>query len=408
MVKIAIMGFGIVGSGVAEVVTNHKEDIGKKICGAIELKYILDIRDFPGNPFESKLTKDFNVILEDPEIDIVVETMGGTKPAYAFTKALLEKGKSVITSNKELVATHGAELLKIANENNANYLFEASVGGGIPIIRPLAQCLAANEILAISGILNGTTNYILTKMFRDGESFETALADAQAKGYAEKDPTADIEGHDTCRKVCILASLAYGEHLYPEKVYTEGITKITAQDVRNAEESGYVIKLLGRIRRVQEDKVFAMVSPCLVEKSSPIANVDDVFNGVLVTGDSVDDVMFYGRGAGKLPTASAVVADVIDAAKHMQSRKWISWKETDRDFVVDHLDAEERYYLRVAKTANAEAGIADIFGNVCYIHSDCADELAFITEKKVARNLEAECEKLCATGIEIKSKIRLL
>ena len=314
--KIAIMGFGVVGSGVYEVAKSCKEPI--------EVKRILDLRDFPEFEKPELLTKSFDDIVNDVEIELVAEVMGGLSPAYEYTKQLLSSGKSVVTSNKELVAAYGTELIEIARKHNAKYMFEASVGGGIPIIRPMTSCLAANNITDVVGILNGTTNYILTRMIKDNQSFEEALSGAQELGYAEKDPSADVEGKDTCRKIAILASLAFGKFVNSDEIETEGITKITLNDVVFAESQGKVIKLVGIASKVG-DKVFAKVCPVMVDKSHPLAGIEDVFNGILITGDSVGDVLFMGRGAGMLPTASAVVADIIDVARckySMQQKLW--------------------------------------------------------------------------------------
>ena len=316
MAEIAVMGHGVVGSGVLEVLLSHTDSISKRAKEEIHVKRILDLREFPDLPYSGCFTKDFNDILNDPEIRIVVEVMGGLEPAYSYVKACLENGKSVVTSNKELVAQKGAELLALAQKNNLNFLFEASVGGGIPIIRPISQCLAANEMTEIAGILNGTTNFILTKMIREHMAFDDALALAQKLGYAERDPSADVEGIDACRKICILASLAYGTHVYPDSVHTEGITSITKEDVGYADAWGGVIKLIGEVKKLENGRVHIQVAPMFISRESQLANVDDVFNGILVRGDATGDVVFYGKGAGKLPTASAVVADVVDALKN--------------------------------------------------------------------------------------------
>ena len=314
MANIAILGFGVVGSGVAEVLTQNAELIEARIHQKLNIKYILDLRDFPDSPFGPLVTHDFNTILNDPEVTIVAEMMGGSHPAYEFSLACLKAGKSVITSNKEVVANFGVELLAAAEENNVRYLFEASVGGGIPIIRPLANDLSANSVCAIDGILNGTTNYILTKMKNEGSAFVEALAEAQKKGYAEANPTADVEGIDAARKVVILAALAFGKLISPDKIYREGISGITTEDFDIAKQLGYSIKLIAHTERVG-DKILAMVSPRLVATSNPLHSVEDVFNGIMVDTDMLGTAMFYGRGAGKLPTASAVVSDIIDAAK---------------------------------------------------------------------------------------------
>ncbi len=350
MVNVAILGFGVVGSGVAEVLATNGAHIDRKVDDLLRLKYILDVRDFPDSPFADKVVHDFSVIENDPEVSIVVETIGGAKVALDFTRRALMAGKSVVTSNKELVAEHGCELLRLAQEKGVSYLFEASVGGGIPIIRPLNQCLAANEIEELCGILNGTTNYILTRMIRAGLSFDAALKEAQQNGYAEQDPTADIEGHDACRKICILASLAFGRHVYPRQVPTEGITGVTLSDVAYAESCGRKIKLLGRAMRRSDGKVCAYVAPHLVDQENPLAGVEDVFNAIAVKGNAIGDVMFYGRGAGKLPTASAVVADVIDAARHRDEKKRMFWAEGGEDVTVSPADLESAWYVRVEGT----------------------------------------------------------
>ena len=353
MVNVAILGFGVVGSGVAEVLATNGPHIDQKVDDLIRLKYILDVRDFPDSPFAGKVVHDFSVIENDPEVSIVVETIGGAKAALDFTRRALRAGKSVVTSNKELVAEHGCELLKLAAEQGVSYLFEASVGGGIPILRPLNQCLAANEIEEITGILNGTTNYILTRMIRGGLSFDAALKEAQANGYAEQDPTADIEGHDACRKICILASLAFGRHIYPRQVPAEGITGVTLSDVAWAEACGKKLKLLGRAIRQADGRVCAYVSPHLVDVENPLAGVEDVFNAIAVKGNAIGDVMFYGRGAGKLPTASAVVADVIDAAKHRDEKKRVFWAEGGEDTTVSPDGLASAWYVRGSGDAGA-------------------------------------------------------
>ena len=353
MVNVAILGFGVVGSGVAEVLATNGPHIDQKVDDLIRLKYILDVRAFPDSPFADKVVHDFSVIENDPEVSIVVETIGGAKAALDFTRRALRAGKSVVTSNKELVAEHGCELLKLAAERGVSYLFEASVGGGIPILRPLNQCLAANEIEEITGILNGTTNYILTRMIRGGLSFDAALKEAQANGYAEQDPTADIEGHDACRKICILASLAFGRHIYPRQVPAEGITGVTLSDVAWAESCGKKLKLLGRAIRQADGRVCAYVSPHLVDVENPLAGVEDVFNAIAVKGNAIGDVMFYGRGAGKLPTASAVVADVIDAAKHRDEKKRVFWAEGGEDTTVSPDGLASAWYVRGSGDAGA-------------------------------------------------------
>ena len=335
MIQVAILGHGVVGSGVAEVLMTNREHITEKAGNELAVKRILDLRSFPDLPYADLFTTEFNDILTDEEIAIVVETMGGLHPAYDFVKASLLAGKSVITSNKELVAAKGDELLAIAQQKNVNFLFEASVGGGIPIIRPLGQCLAANRIGEIAGILNGTTNFMLTRMVQDGMSFDEALSLAQSLGYAERNPSADVDGHDACRKICILASLAFGKHIYPEQVYTEGIGKLTSEDVAYAAACNGVIKLIGRAV-YSEDGLHCLVAPMLISNNHLLSNVSDVFNAVLVNGNAVGETVFYGRGAGKLPTASAVVADVIDAAQHLNERKPLHWDAADDSTVLPH------------------------------------------------------------------------
>ena len=347
MVHVAILGFGTVGSGVAEVLTTNGGLIDHRVDDLVRLKYILDVRDFPDSPYAGLFVKDFAAIESDPEVDIVVETIGGATIALDFTTRALKAGKSVVTSNKELVATHGYELLQLAKDHGCSYLFEASVGGGIPILRPLTSCLAANELEQVTGILNGTTNYILTRMIRAGLTFDQALAEAQANGYAEKDPTADVDGHDACRKICILAALSFGRHVYPDQVPTQGIRGVTLEDVAYADSVGYKIKLLGRAIRQPEGKVCAFVAPHLVPGDNPLAGVEDVFNAIAVTGNAIGDVMFYGRGAGKLPTASAVVADVIDIAKDLKKDRRNQWGPGAEDLVVSGDVLSSRWYVRV-------------------------------------------------------------
>ena len=405
--KVAILGFGVVGSGTAEVLISNSESIAKKAGEDILLKYILDIRDFSDNPLGKLVTNDFEKIIDDGEIKVIAEVMGGVSPAYEYTKRALEKGISVVTSNKELVATHGTELLKIARENNANYLFEASVGGGIPVIRPLCQCLSANKVKSIVGILNGTTNYILTKMIKENVSFESALKEAQDKGYAEKNPAADIEGIDSCRKIAILSSLVFGKNVDPNKVYTEGITKITLEDVELAGKDNKVIKLLGRTYIDENEKVSALVSPCLVSKDNPISGVDDVFNAITVEGDAVGEVMFYGRGAGKLPTASAVVADIIDAAKHTGKNKGICWEKVGEDFVKSHEELETSFFIRVlTEDKNVLEKYVDIVKYIPNIKK--TGEICAITKTKKEREILSALKKLENDGIKIISKIRVL
>ncbi len=381
MVYTAILGHGVVGSGVAEVLQKNAASIERKAGDGIEVRRILDLREFPELPYADKFTKNFDEILQDDEIRIVVETMGGLHPAYEFVKACLEAGKSVVTSNKELVAAKGDELLAIAKKNNLNFLFEASVGGGIPILRPLDQCLAANEVYQIAGILNGTTNFMLTRMVEDEMAFEDALSLAQKLGYAEREPSADIDGHDACRKICILASLAFGKHVYPEQVDTTGIRNVTTTDVAYANAMGGVIKLIGMAEKMEDDHVACLVAPMVVPKESPLSDVRDVFNAIMVRGDAIGDVMFYGRGAGKLPTASAVVADVIDEVKHFAARKYLFWETGREDYVLPADKGCGRSLLRFT-TDKAEVLLAEAkaaFGEITRVspENEAADTVAF-------------------------------
>lgn len=351
--KVAILGYGTVGSGVFEVINSNPAGIARRAGEEVTVKYVLDLRDFPGDPVESVLVHDFAKIVNDPEVGVVVEVMGGVEPAYTFVKEALLKGKSVCTSNKELVAKHGAELLEIAKQKKENFLFEASVGGGIPIIRPLNQSLTVDEIQEITGILNGTTNYILTKMRDEGLDFDTVLADAQAKGYAERNPEADVEGYDAGRKIAILTSLAYGMQVDYEDIYTEGITKITKDDIAYALAAGADIKLFGTSRAV-DGQVYAMVAPRMIDKSHPLYAVNDVFNAVLVRGNFLGDVMFYGKGAGKLPTASAVVSDVVDAVKHQGKHVMTLWNSRKLK-LADMNTLVNKFFVRVPKNEKEKA-----------------------------------------------------
>ena len=383
MIYTAIMGHGVVGSGVAEILFNNNSLINQKIKDEIDIKYILDLRDFDSLPYSNKFIKDFELIANDDDIKIVVEVMGGINPAYDFVKRLLLSGKSVVTSNKELVAAKGAELLKIASDKNVNFLFEASVGGGIPVLRPIAQCLAANNITEVKGILNGTTNYILNKMIVDNMDFDSALALAQEKGFAEKNPAADIEGHDACRKICILAALAFGKHVYPEQVETEGITNITLTDVEFADSFDCAIKLIGCAKKVDDDNIKISVKPMLVSRSHILSDVDGVFNAIMVTGDAVGDVMFYGRGAGKMPTASAVVADVIDCAKHLKARKYVDWADSTPDYVITPDEKTRLYvYIQSEDYDMLCKQFTTVFSdNTWHIKNDFKKEIAFITDE---------------------------
>lgn len=402
MSKVAVMGYGTIGSGVVEVLTCNREVIAERAGEPVELKYVLDLRDFPGSPVEKFLIKDYKVIVDDPEIDIVVETMGGVNPAYMFVKECLESGKSVCTSNKELVADHGTELLAIAREKNVNFFFEASVGGGIPIIRPIYQSLTAEVVDEITGILNGTTNFILTKMRDAGADFEDVLKEAQDLGYAERNPEADVEGYDACRKIAILTSLAYGKQVDYEDIYTEGITKITSTDFKYAKKMDSTIKLVGR-SRMEDGKVSAMVSPVLVKNGHPLYTVDDVFNAIFVKGNMLGDSMFYGRGAGKLPTASAVVADVIDAAVNKGKNIKIIWN-SEKLNLQDFGDVKNKFFVRVRETPSIVGEVSENFGQIVPLDIGIKGECAFITDYIT----ESEFESKIAHVPELITRIRFL
>ena len=413
MVNIALLGHGVVGSGVVEVLTQNCESITKRAKERIEIKYILDKREFNDSKFAEKFTKNYSDILNDDDVKIVVEVMGGLSSAYEYVKEALLKGKSVVTSNKELVAEKGHDLLKIANEKNCNFLFEASVGGGIPIILPIHQCLAANEVIEIAGILNGTTNFILTKMIHDNVSFNEALKMAQELGYAERDPSADIDGDDACRKICILASLAYGKHVYPESVHVVGIRDIDIKDVKYAKECDCVIKLIGRVKKLNDGKLEIEVEPMLVSNNSQLAGVEDVFNGILVRGDSTGDVVFYGKGAGKLPTASAVVADIIECIKHFDTRKYLFWDDSDEQYIKDYNEYETSLYVRVSYNSTCTCDcINEIkkqlevskFIDLC--HSE-ENEIAFITKKSKFKDINESLKNLENNGIVVLSKVKM-
>lgn len=397
MIQIAVLGYGTVGSGVVEVIDTNHASINKKAGEDIEIKYVLDLREFPGDPVEKKLVHDFETIINDPDVRIIVETMGGVNPAYEFTKRALLAGKSVCTSNKELVAKHGPELLEIAKARDINYLFEASCGGGIPIIRPLNSSLTADEIDEITGILNGTTNYILSKMASDGSSFDEVLKEAQEMGYAERNPEADVEGYDACRKIAILSSLAFGCHVDFEDIYTEGITKITATDIKYAQAIGTSIKLLATSRKIG-DGFYAMVSPVMIDSNNPLFSVQGVFNAIFIHGNVLGDAMFYGSGAGKLPTASAVVADVVDCAKHLHRNIMMNWSSKKLE-LMDISQVTNRFFVRVAGSMAGElAGIEAVFGKVEPISiPSVTEEFAFITEEMTEAEYKEKADKV--TGI---------
>lgn len=402
MAKVAIMGYGTVGSGVYDIIKTNTDKLSRSANGEkIELKYILDIRDFDDHPEKELFTKDFNDILNDGEVSVVAEVMGGLHPAYEFTKSLLESGKSVVTSNKELVATYGTELLEIAREKNVNYFFEASVGGGIPIIRPMHQCLTANNIEKIAGILNGTTNYILNQMIKNGKTFETALKDAQDKGFAERNPAADIEGHDACRKIAILASLASGTMVDYNDIDTEGITNITLDDVNYAAAMNSAVKLIGYADFGKDGRIYSIVAPMIIKNENPLSGVDGVFNAIMVTGDCVGDVMFYGKGAGKLPTASAVVADVVDAVKHQERSKKIFWEKPDGNIMADKDSKKFAYFVR---TTDSAENVQKIFAKCEFVDNIVDNESAFVTQPMTKTETEEKLSKLS----DVVTNIRVL
>lgn len=388
MVKTAVLGYGTVGSGIVEVIKTNQEMVNKKAGVDIDVKYILDLRDFPGDPYENLVVHDVEAILNDEEVSIVCEAMGGIEPAYTFSKRALMAGKSVCTSNKELVAKHGPELIQIARENNCNYLFEASVGGGIPIIRPINSSLTPERIEAITGILNGTTNYILTKMEREGSDFSEVLKEAQEKGYAERNPEADVEGYDACRKIAILSSLVYGKTVNFEDIYTEGITKISTRDFAYMKQIDSTIKLLGMSRYV-DGKYFAMVAPFVIDRDNALYSVNDVFNAILVKGNTLGETMYYGKGAGKLPTASAVVSDVIDCAKHVGKNIFCFW-DPEKLQLAGIEDAKRRFFVRVEGSDKAKAEAA--FGKVSFLDAGFSDETGFITEVMSEKEYKEKAE----------------
>ncbi len=381
--KIAVLGYGTVGSGVVEVLNVNRDSIARRAGEVIDIKYVLDLRDFPGDPIQEKIVRDYHIILNDDEVKVVVEVMGGVEPAFTFVSQALAAGKNVATSNKELVAKHGARLIELARENSVNFMFEASVGGGIPIIRPLINSLSADEILEIDGILNGTTNYMLTKMAEGGLDYEAVLKEAQEKGYAERNPDADVQGYDACRKIAILASLAYGRQVDFEDIYTEGITKLTPVDFLYAKKLGTVIKLLAVCRHDGEG-VFAMVSPVMIGSGHPLYNVSDVFNAVFVNGNMLGDAMFYGRGAGKLPTASAVVADVVEEVKHVHTNVKINWNK-EKLQLSDMKEAFHRFFVRVLDHVSRDR-VTELFGPVDFVTADGVEgEYGFVTQTMAER-----------------------
>ena len=400
MVKVAVLGYGTVGSGIVEVIKTNQDMVNKKAGDEIDVKYILDLRDFPGDPYENLVVHDVEIILNDPEVLVIAEAMGGVEPAYTFTKRALSAGKSVCTSNKELVAKHGAELIELARANKCNYMFEASVGGGIPIIRPLNASLTPERVDGITGILNGTTNYILTKMEKEGSDFDTVLKEAQDKGYAERNPEADVEGYDACRKIAILSSLIYGKNVNFEHIYTEGITKITTNDFAYAKKAGYTIKLLAMSKEV-DGKYFAMVTPCMINDQNPLYFVNDVFNGILVHGNTLGNTMYYGAGAGKLPTASAVVSDIIDCVKHLGKTVFCFWDK--EELTLSSMDdSVKRFFVRVKDADFAKA--KEVFGDVEEIDAQIAGEKGFFTQAMSEKAFKEKRSVRSSAGSVLRSK----
>ena len=400
MINIAVLGYGTVGSGVVEVITRNQESINQKAGEEINIKFVLDLRDFPGDPVQEKIVHDYQVILNDPEIEVIAEVMGGVNPAYTFVKEALLAGKSVCTSNKELVAKHGSELLQIAKDHSRNFFFEASVGGGIPIIRPLNQSLTADEIEEIVGILNGTTNYILSKMSKEGQKFEDVLKEAQELGYAERNPEADVEGFDACRKIAILASLAFGATVNYEDIYTEGITKISDKDFLYANKLGCSVKLFGKCKR-EGEKFFASVAPVMINRSHPLYPVEGVLNGILVRGNVIGDVMFFGSGAGKLPTASAVVSDIVDAVRHLNVTTTTSWS-SKKLCLASFAEDTKKFFARVSKSE--EQNVKNVFGEVEFVSVDeLPDEVAFITNEMSEAEFDSKSKELS----KVISRIRM-
>ena len=402
MINVAILGFGVVGGGTAEVLTMNKDKIEKKVRDTVNIKYILDLRDFPDSPFADRVVHDYNVILNDPEVSVVAEVMGGSHPAYEFSRAALEAGKSVVTSNKEVVANFGDKLLECAKNNGVRYLFEASVGGGIPVLSPIINDLSANKITKICGILNGTTNYILTEMLFGGKSFEVALSEAKSKGYAEANPTADVDGIDACRKICILAALAFGKVVDTKDILTEGISDIRSEDVAFASEAGYALKLIGYTEEI-DGKIAVMVSPRLIEKTNMLANINGVFNGISVKGNAVNEVLFYGPGAGKLPTASAVAADMIDIMENRDNKiEPVSWKRAEASDLFDMDEYVCRRYICAGSGFASKLEAA--FGKPHQMLSN-GKEIAIITAPMSERALREAAEK---SGVKLLSTFRVL
>jgi len=408
MEKFAVLGCGVVGSGVVELFEKNKALIEKRSGKSLEMAYILDLRDFPDRPYGNKVVKDINVILNDPDVKVVAECMGGLEPAFTFVKSCLEAGKSVATSNKELVAAKGDILLKTAKEHNCNFFFEASVGGAIPIIRPLHKCLAANDFSAIAGILNGTTNFILNKMIKENMDFSTALALAQEKGYAEKDPTADVEGHDACRKICILSSLAFGKHVYPESVHTKGIREVELKDVELSNQLGYTIKLIARVQRLENGKILPTVMPMAVEEDNLLSQVNGVYNAVMVRGDGISKAMFYGRGAGKFPTASAVLGDMIEEVQLEHTIPSQTWENVNStDFIEDFSVFSAKRYFRTT-TADIST-LSEVFGELDERTVSTEEETVFITANAMnVTDVDNAVKALAQKGIKVLAEYPIL
>ncbi|MBE5855112.1 MAG: homoserine dehydrogenase [Lachnospiraceae bacterium] len=392
MIRAAILGYGNIGGGVAEVITKNQDQVAKAVGDSVEIKYVLDLREFPGDPMEKKVVHDIDTIINDPEIKVIAETMGGDEPAYTFTKKALEAGKSVCTSNKELVANHGPELMRIAKEHDCNYFIEASVGGGIPIIRTLNEALKQEHILNVTGIVNGTTNYILTKMEKEGAAYADVLKQAQDLGYAERNPEADVEGYDACRKIAILSSLMSGKNVDFKEVYTEGITKIGAEDFLYAKKMGKTIKLLAMSKK-EENGYNVMVAPFYLGENHPLYPVNDVFNAVFVKGDMLDDSMYYGRGAGKLPTASAVVADMIQAAKNLGRNLPVEWSD-EKETVLPVENTSRAFFVRLDINQVTPQQALDAFGGTLVEVEELSDEVGILTKVMTEKDCKAKCEAL--------------
>ncbi len=409
MEKLAVLGCGVVGSGVVELFEKNKALIEKRCGKSLEMAYILDLRDFPDKPYGNKVVKSIDPILADEEVTVVAECMGGVEPAFTFVKACLEHGKSVSTSNKELVAKKGDVLLQTAKAHNCNFFFEASVGGAIPIIRPIHKCLAANEFSAIAGILNGTTNFILNKMICDNMDFDTALKLAQELGYAEKDPTADVEGHDACRKICILSSLAFGKHVYPESVYTKGIREVELKDTKLCEQLGYAIKLIAQVRKLENGKILPTVMPMAVEENNLLSQVNGVFNAVMVDGDGFDRAMFYGRGAGKFPTASAVLGDMIEQVQltgTIPAQTWVN--PGNADFIEDFAAFSAKRYFRTT-AADLEL-LTGVFGDVAdrTVSTDEGETVCIVNKEMNAEQVDAAVRALAQKGVQVLAQYPIL